>query len=81
MSRLNPLTVWRRIALDTHLPNKVRLEAFNQISRPSLNMLRRLLSAKTTPSKLRLAAARKYELEVARKELNDRKNDAGKNPR
>jgi hypothetical protein len=69
MSRLQPLTVWRRMALDARLPAKTRLEAFNQISRPSLNLLRRLLSAKTTPSKLKLAAARKYELEVARKEL------------
>jgi hypothetical protein len=75
MSRLQPATVWRRIALDTRLPNKVRLEAFAQIARPSLNMLRRLLSAKTTPTKLRLAAARAYELEYARKELNEQ-NDA-----
>jgi hypothetical protein len=75
MSRLNPLTVWRRIALDERQPCKARLEALGQIARPPLSLLRRLLSDEKTPSRLRLAAARAYELEHARKELNEQ-NDA-----
>jgi hypothetical protein len=69
MSRLKPDTAWRRIVIDTRLPAKVRIAALSQILRPSLNLLRRLLSQRTTPPRLRVLAAQKYSLAVARKEL------------
>jgi hypothetical protein len=69
MSRLSPDSAWRRILMDTRLPAKSRIIALEQIARPSLNLLRRLLSQKSTPPKLRLLAAHKYTLAVARKEL------------
>ncbi len=69
MSRLKPETAWQRIVEDTRLPAKSRLMALEQIARPSLNLLRRLLAAKSTPPKLRLLAAQKYSIAMARKEL------------
>jgi hypothetical protein len=69
MSRLKPETAWARLAENTRLPAKARVMALEQIPRPSLAMLRRLLAAESTPPKLRLLAAQKYTLAVARKEL------------
>ena len=69
MSRLKLETAWKRIVEDTRLPAKSRLMALEQIARPSLNLLRRLLAAKSTPPKLRLLAAQKYSIAMARKEL------------
>jgi hypothetical protein len=72
MSRLKPDTAWRRIVEDSRLPAKARTMALEQIPRPSLALLRRLLAAQSTPPKLRLLAAQKYTLAVARKELMKR---------
>ena len=69
MSRLKAETVWARLVADTRLPAKSRIMALEQIARPSLNLLRRLLAAKFTPPKLRLLAAVKYSIAMARKEL------------
>jgi hypothetical protein len=69
MSRLLPDSTWRLIVMDTRLPAKSRIIALEQMARPLLNLLRRLLSQKPTPPKLRLLAADKYTLAVARKEL------------
>jgi hypothetical protein len=69
MSRLLPETAWRRIVEDTRLPAKLRLAALEQMRRPSLSLLRRLLAAKSTPPKLRILAAQKYDLAISRKEL------------
>ena len=69
MSRLSPDSAWRMIVIDTRIPAKARIMALEQIARPSLNLLRRLLSQRTTPPRLRLLAASKYTLAVARKEL------------
>lgn len=69
MSRLKPETAWQRIVEDSRLPAKARLMALEQIPRPSLSLLRRLLAAKSTPAKLRLLAAQKYDLAISRKEL------------
>jgi hypothetical protein len=65
---LKPSTVWRRLVLDARLPAKYRTEALGQF-RPSLNLLRRLLSNPSTPTKLRIAAARQYQLETARRDM------------
>jgi len=78
MSRLKPETAWQRIVADTRLPAKSRVMALEQIARPSLNLLRRLLAAKSTPPKLRLLAAQKYSVAMARKELlNGEKQPSG----
>lgn len=68
MSRLSPDTAWRLIVMDTRLPAKSRIIALEQIARPSLNLLRRLLSQKSTPARLRLLAASKYADAIAREE-------------
>ena len=70
MPRLDPQTVWRRLVEDKKLPCKARMEALQQIARPSVELLRRLLASKSTPSRLRMLAARKYELAMSRKLLN-----------
>jgi hypothetical protein len=62
MSRLSPQTVWRRIAVDSRQPAKTSIAAFAQIVRPSRNLMRRLLSAKRTPARLRLIVAQKYDM-------------------
>jgi hypothetical protein len=69
MSRLKPETAWRRIVENRKFPAKARLMALEQIPRPSLSLLRRLLSSESTPRRLRLLAAQKYSIAVARKEL------------
>ena len=69
MPRLSIQTVWRRIVLDTRLPCKARVKALEQIARPSLNLLRKLLRLKTTPPRLRLLAAEKYAVATTRLEL------------
>ena len=69
MSRLKPETAWRRIVEDTKLPGKHRLAALEQMRRPSICLLRRLLAARSTPAKLRLLAAHKYDLAISRREL------------
>jgi hypothetical protein len=69
MPRLDPQTVWKRLVEDKKLPCKARMEALQQIARPSVELLRRLLASKSTPSRLRLLAAQKYDLAIARKEL------------
>jgi hypothetical protein len=53
MPRLDPQTVWRRLVEDKRLPCKARMEALEQIARPSVELLRRLLASKSTPSRLR----------------------------
>jgi hypothetical protein len=81
MSRLKPETAWQRIVEDSRLPCKARVIALEQIGRPSLSLLRRLLAAKSTPPKLRLMAAQKYSVAMTRKELlNARKNSTGSDP-
>jgi hypothetical protein len=55
--------------MDSRLPAKHRMAALENIERPSLNLLRRLLAAKSTPTKLRLIVARRYALEITRREL------------
>jgi hypothetical protein len=80
MSRLKPDTAWRRIVENGKFPAKTRLMALEQIARPSLSLLRRLLSSKSTPSKLRLLAAERYSIGVARKELiRNAKQKSGSN--
>ncbi len=69
MGSLSPQSVWRKIVEDTRLPAKHRLTALERMIRPSLSFLRRLLAAKSTPAKLRLLAAQKYDLAISRKEL------------
>jgi hypothetical protein len=71
MSRLKVETVWRRIVENKsgRFSAKDRLFALEQIPRPSLSLLRRLLSAKRTPRRLRLLAAQRYSLAIARREL------------
>jgi hypothetical protein len=66
MSRLKPESAWRGTVEDTKLPAKSRILALEQIARPSLNLLRRFLAAKSTSPKLRPLAAQKYEIEIAR---------------
>jgi len=68
MSRLSPDTVWKRIVMYTRLPARAGIMALEQIARPYLNLLRRLLSQKTTPPRLRLLAASKYADPTAMKE-------------
>jgi hypothetical protein len=69
MPRLDPQSVWRKILLNPRQSCKARLEALDHLHRPSVDMLRGLLSKPTTPPRLQVAAARRYELEFARKEL------------
>jgi hypothetical protein len=45
--------------------------AFEQILRPSLRLMRRLLGAKKTPPRLKLIVARRYAVAMSRKELLD----------
>ncbi len=59
MSRLKPDTAFRRILEDSRLPARARIMALEQIAQPSLNLLSRLLSQRTTPPRLRLLAASK----------------------
>jgi hypothetical protein len=80
MSRLKPATAWRWIVENRRFSAKDRLYALEQIPRPSLSMLRRLLSAERTPRKLRMLAAQKYSLAMARKELTRGKKATGSNP-
>lgn len=54
--------------MDPKLAVKYRIEALAQF-RPSLHLLRKLLSSASTPTKLRIAAARQYQLEISRREL------------
>jgi hypothetical protein len=69
MSRLDPQTVWRRITTDSRQPTKIRIAAFAHILRPSLTLMRRLLTAKKTPPRLRLIVAEKYDLAISRRKL------------
>jgi hypothetical protein len=69
MSRLKPETAWQRIAEDKRLPAKVRVAALQQIPRPSMNLLRRLLKADAAPSTLRLLACQKYQIAMTRRAL------------
>jgi hypothetical protein len=69
MTQLNPDTAWRRIVLDSRYSVKARVMALEQITRPAVSFLRRLLSAKDTPRRLRLLATQKYALEMTRAEL------------
>jgi hypothetical protein len=50
---------------------KIRIAAFQRIIRPSLNLVRKLLSAKKTPPRLRLIVAEKYALAFSRRKLRD----------
>jgi hypothetical protein len=74
--------VWRRLVEAKKLPTKDRIAALNKIARPSLSLLRRLLHP-SNPAKLRLAAARIYELAMIRRELAKKaktKKDANVQP-
>jgi hypothetical protein len=64
MSRLKPETAWQRVVEDRRLSGKVRIAALQQILRPSLSLLRRLLKAGASPPKLRLLACEKYQVEM-----------------
>jgi hypothetical protein len=72
MSSLNPQTAWRRVVRDNRLSAKKRIAALEQITRPSVDFLRGLLSSKRTPAKLRYVITQKYQIAVTRKELADR---------
>lgn len=82
MSRLDPQTAWQWIVENSKgkFSAKDRLRAFLEIARPSLSMLRRLLADPRTPRKLRLAAAERYAIAVARKELLRGKKPTGSDP-
>jgi hypothetical protein len=69
MSRLSPDAAWKKILLDPKYSVKARVQALQQIPRPSLNLLRRLLSSNSTPRRLKLLAAEMYSLAMARREL------------
>lgn len=60
--------VWKRSALDSKLPVKQRLSALNKLHRPSLGLLRKLLT-KGTPAKIFFRAGELLEIVLARKEL------------
>jgi hypothetical protein len=61
-------------------PERDRLTALQQIARPSMNLLRRLLSSKSTPRRLRVLATEKYSLACARRDLlkHARQNESRK---
>jgi hypothetical protein len=61
--------IFRRLAEDVRQSQNNRIAALARIARPSLSMLRRLLNHKTTPPKLRFAAATLYEIAIARRDL------------
>jgi len=69
MPSLKPETAWRRILVDKTSPIKCRVAALKHLARPSLGLMRSLLSDPNTPGRLRFALAERYEIEVARKEL------------
>jgi hypothetical protein len=60
--------VFRRLTEDVRLSEKNRLAALNKVERPSLSMLRRLIS-KSSPPKLRFRASELYEIAIARHDL------------
>jgi hypothetical protein len=60
--------VWRRLVETKKLPAKDKIAALNKIARPSLSLLRRLLHP-SNPAKVRLAAAKLYEVAMTRREL------------
>jgi hypothetical protein len=64
MSRLKPETAWQQIVEDPRLSARVRVAALQQIPRPSLSLLRRLLKAGASPPTLRLLACEKYQVEM-----------------
>jgi len=65
----SPDRVWRRLVEAKKLPAKSRVQALNNIARPSLSLLRRLLHP-SQPAKLRLRAAELYEVAMTRRSLN-----------
>ncbi len=69
MSIPKPTTIWRRLLLDEHLAVKHRIEALQHLERPSIYLLRQVLSNWRTPARLRFACAKRYEAAIGRKEL------------
>jgi hypothetical protein len=70
-------TVLKRITENQRLPQKARLQALAAIQRPSRSMLFRLLSDPGTPGRLLTLAAKRYEIEILKKEL---RNNARQRP-
>lgn len=65
-------TIHRQIVENERLTQKTRLLALAAITRPSLCQLIRLLTNPDTPSRLMALAAKRYEIELLKREL--RKN-------
>ena len=65
-------TVNRRLVENPRLAQRTRMAAPEAIARPSLRMLVRLLRNSGTPRRLVALAAKRYLIEIARKELRKR---------
>jgi hypothetical protein len=65
-------TVYRRVIENPRLAQRTRMAALEAIARPSLRLLMRLLKNPATPPRLLALAAKKYEVEMTRKELRAR---------
>ncbi len=70
MPNLKPETIWRRILVDNKNAVKYRLQALEHLPRPSLCLLRALLSDPRTPVRLKVALGEKYEIALGRRELS-----------
>jgi len=64
-----PDTVARRVILNSKVSHRDRLAALKNFAKPSLRMLLQLLADPKTPGRLLALAARKYQIETARKEM------------
>lgn len=60
---------YRKIAMDIKAPVKTRLEALQEIERPSATFLRTLLRSANLPAELALVAAQALELALVKKDL------------
>jgi hypothetical protein len=69
MSRLKVDSAWRKIVADENMAAKKRAHALAQMLRPSISLLRKLLSAKDTPKVVRLLATELYAVACTRREL------------
>jgi hypothetical protein len=62
-------TVNKRIVENERLSQKARLRALAALTRPSLWLLTRLLNNPTTPSRIVTLAAKRYEVEILKRDL------------
>ena len=62
-------TILARLVEHPRSSQKVKLAALQQLQRPSLAMLLRLLSNPATPSRLLAMASEKYSIVIVRREL------------